>query len=227
MKIIAIVQARMSSKRFPGKVLNSVKEKSLLQYILESLDLIPEVSEVIVATSTEKSDNKIQEFCNNYGTQCFRGSLNNVANRFASLIKKYECDAFIRVNGDSPLIDYRLIQKGINIYKKGGYDFVTNALIRTFPKGQSVEIVNSETFLKFDLHKLSADELEHVTAYFYNNKELFNIYNFNSEKKMGNIQLSVDTISDMKIFENIISKLNRPHYQYTWLEIIDIFKAIT
>jgi len=227
MKIIAIIQARMSSKRYPGKVLNLISGKSLLQYILESLDLIPEISEVVVATSTEKSDNKIQDFCDNYEIQCFRGSLNNVADRFASLIKEYECDAFVRINGDSPLIDYRLIKKGINIYCKGGYDFVTNALVRTFPKGQSVEVVKSDIFLDINLKKLSSDELEHVTAYFYNNKDQFNIYNFNSKKIFGNIQLSVDTNTDMKIFENIIQNLNKPHWQYTWLEFIDILKTIT
>jgi len=227
MKIIAIIQARMSSQRYPGKVLKPVTGKCLLQYVLESLNLIDELSQVFVATSTEKSDNPIQEFCDNYGVNCFRGDLNNVTDRFVSLLKKNSCDAFVRVNGDSPLIDHRLIQKGIHIYSDGDYDFVTNALVRTFPKGQSVEIVKSDTFLKIDFNKLSANELEHITAYLYNNKRQFNIYNLSSEKKFGNIQLSVDTITDMKIFENIIHNLNRPHWQYTWLEIVDILKTLT
>ena len=213
----------MSSQRFPGKVLNLVAGKCLLQYILESLDLIEELSQVFVATSTEKSDNPIQEFCDHYGVNCFRGNLNNVADRFVTLLKNNSCDAFVRVNGDSPLIDHNLISEGLSIFADGNYDLVTNILTRTYPKGQSVEVVKSKIFQKTYLKMNSPDDFEHVTKYFYKNKYKYKIKNFESKKQLENIQLSVDTYEDMRIFKGIIHKMDKPHWMYSLDDILDIY----
>lgn len=216
----------MSSQRYPGKVLHPVADKKILQYLLESLERIPLLKDIFVATSIEESDLAIKKFCDDYGTRCFQGSLNDVAGRFNSLLNEYPCDAFVRVNGDSPLIDHHLIHKGLKIFLSGHYDLVTNVLTRTYPKGQSVEIINAETFQKTYLKMTDPDDREHVTKYFYNNKKQFKIKNFESENKLENIQLSVDTYEDMRIFKNIIYKMDRPHWKYCLHEILDIYRDI-
>ena len=213
----------MSSKRYPCKVLHPVSNKNILQFIIERLNLIPLLKDIFVATSIEKSDLPIKQFCNENDIKCFRGDLNDVAGRFNSLLNTFPCDAFVRVNGDSPLIDHNIISKGISMFNNGNYDLVTNVLTRTYPKGQSVEVVNSKTFQKTYLKMYRSDYLEHVTKYFYNNENEFNIKNFESKKQLENIQLSVDTYEDMKMFESIVYKMDKPHWMYSLNDILDIY----
>ena len=226
MNIIAILQARMSSKRYPGKVLHKINNKCLLQYILERLKRVSQLTQVIVATSTDASDDPINIFCNDFDIECYRGSLENVVDRFQSLLGEYPCDAFLRVNGDSPFIDNRLIETGIKIFCRENYDLVTNVLTRTFPKGQSVEIVKTKTFKKIDQNILSIDEKEHITKYFYNLQSLYSIHNFTYEKKLGNIQLSVDTAEDMNITKKIFYNMTKQHWQYCWHEIYEMYTKV-
>jgi spore coat polysaccharide biosynthesis protein SpsF (cytidylyltransferase family) len=223
MNITAIIQARMSSKRYPGKVLHPVSDKNILQFIIERLKLIPLLSDIFVATSIEDSDLPVKKFCDDNNIRCFQGSLKDVAGRFNSLLTKFPCDAFVRVNGDSPLIDHNLISEGLSIFADGNYDLVTNILTRTYPKGQSVEVVKSKIFQKTYLKMNSPDDFEHVTKYFYKNKYKYKIKNFESKKQLENIQLSVDTYEDMRIFKGIIHKMDKPHWMYTLDDILDIY----
>lgn len=216
----AIIQARMSSFRFPGKVLYDVNGKPLLKYLIESLFQCSGIDRVVVATSIELSDNPIVEFCQSVGVECYQGPLEDVAGRFAKLLDKYKFDAFLRVSGDSPLLDYRLVSKAVSYFKNGEFDMVTNTLKRTFPKGQSIEIVNRDVFkATYPLMK-TRNEKEHVTTYFYLHSERFNIYNFESGEDLGNVQLSVDTTKDMRKFKAIVTSMERPHWQYTFKDIL-------
>jgi len=226
MNIIAIIQARMSSQRCPGKVLHQILGKNTLQFIIERLKHISLLSDIYVATSNKKSDLPVKKFCDDNNINCFQGSLNDVAGRFYSLLKTSPCDAFVRVNGDSPLIDNNLISQGIRIFIDGNYDLVTNVLTRTYPKGQSVEVIKSETFQKTYLKMNNSEDLEHVTKYFYNNQDKFKIKNFESKKQLENIQLSVDTYEDMRMFESIVHKMDKPHWMYSLDDILDIYWKI-
>jgi len=227
-KIIAIIQARMSSKRFPGKALHKVNKKPLLQYIIERLKNIEFLKDsIIVATSKQAADNPIEFFCNKNNVKCYRGQLNNVAGRFFTLLEQYQCDAFIRISGDSPLIDHHLIEKGIKIFISEKYDIVTNILVRTFPKGQSVEIFDSNVF-KINYKKIKApDDLEHVSKYFYRNKRKYNLYNFTSGHNYQNVQLSVDTQQDMNTFKKIIKMMDLHHCNYSFDDILKIYRKLS
>ena len=134
----------------------------------------------------------------------FRGDLNNVAKRLVCTAEKYKKKYFLRINGDSPLIDYKIIDKALDIFKRSQnkYNLITNVFPRTFPKGQSVEIINTK-ILKDNLCKMNKADLEHVTRYFYKNSSNFFIKNFKSFKKKK-IKLSVDTKKDL---ENILPYL--------------------
>ncbi len=225
-KIGAIVQVRMSSQRLPGKVLYEVYGKPLLQYILESIEHCSAINKVIIATSLEKSDDPVEEFCNKHHTPCYRGSLNDVASRFREISEKERWDAFVRINGDSPLIDYHLIDKGTNLYRDGHFDLVTNVFPRTHPSGQSVEIVRSSTFKKVYHRMNDSGDFEHVTKFFYHNPKEFKIFNFTSSIDCSSIHLSVDTQEDMQMFSKIIGKMVRPHWDYTLEDVLKINREL-
>ncbi len=225
-KIGAIVQARMSSQRLPGKVLQEVNDKPILQYIVERLEHCCTIKEFVIATSQEKSDDQIEEFCINKNVQCCRGSLNDVASRFKEISENKRWDAFVRISGDSPLIDQHLIDMGVNYYLGGPFDLVTNVFPRSYPQGQSVEIVRAGTFKKIYPQMADQDDLEHVTRFFYQNPKEFRIFNFASSIDYSQIHLAVDTHQDMQFFSGIINKMTRPHSDYHLEEIIRIYREM-
>jgi spore coat polysaccharide biosynthesis protein SpsF len=203
--MLVIIQARMSSIRLPGKVLMNIAGKLMLERVCDRVMQSNDVKKVVIATSDDSSDDQIEQFCNLRKYICFRGSLDDVAGRFLGVIKSQGAEEFIRISGDSPLIDPELIDMAIAEYRCDLYDLVTNVLHRTFPKGQSVELIRSTSFKKMYDGLISVDDREHVTKAFYRNKSNFKIKNFVAEPPAGDIQLSVDTQEDLDKVTAIIN----------------------
>jgi spore coat polysaccharide biosynthesis protein SpsF (cytidylyltransferase family) len=172
-------------------------------------------------------DDPIHLFCKKYKIPCYRGSLSNVAERFIGVLDENCFDAFVRVNGDSPLLDQRLVEQGLEIFRNNShFDIVTNVFPRTYPKGQSVEVLKSAAFRAAFPFFQEVEDKEHVTTYFYRNNGNFKIINFSSERNNGHIQLSIDTSQDMNIFERIISSMTRPHWEYTLDNILELYHKV-
>ncbi|MHA1936598.1 MAG: cytidylyltransferase domain-containing protein [Candidatus Thorarchaeota archaeon] len=226
MKIGAIVQARMNSERFPGKVLHRVQGKPLLQYLLEGLSQCGSLEKVVVATSVEHSDGPVVQFCRNFGVDYYRGPLEDVAKRFLEAAEANGLDVFVRINGDSPLLDYRLVDQAVEIFRSGNYDLVTNVLQRTYPRGQSVEVVRVETLKNVYPFLQSDAEREHVTPYIYAHKDQFSVSSFESGGDYGSIHLAVDTPEEMHRFESMVASMERHHWEYTYEELISSFKQL-
>ena len=224
MKIGAIVQARMSSQRLPDKVLTMVNGKPLLQYLLERLNHCSSIDQTVVATSEDKSDDPIAVFCHEYGALCFRGPLKNVAKRFYMVIEKYNLDAFVRVCCDSPMLDQKLIDQGVQLFN-GEFDIVTNISPRSYPVGQSVEVIRTSTFKKVYEKMSKPDHFEHVTKYFYENSDEFRIKNFSNDKDLSSYRLVVDTPEDLKRIEKIIGSMTRPHTEYRFDDFIELYPS--
>lgn len=225
MEIPVILQARMSSTRLPGKVLAKVNNKPLLEYTIERLKQSIYIGKIIVATSIEKNDDPVAQYCGINKIEVFRGELENVAARFKAVIEQYNFPSFIRISGDSPLIDSHIVDAGIEVFENGSYDIVTNVLDRTFPKGQSFEIFRAETFLKEFSNIATVEDREHVTKYFYKNKDRFKI--FNLECRSGNfshVNLSIDTKEDFNKFEEVMSNQSRPVGDLGWDEIMKLYR---
>ena len=146
MKINFFIQARMSSKRLPGKVLLKIKNKTVLEHIFQNLRKSQFKNKIIVLTSNNKEDNKIIKICRKNKIEYFRGSLNNVYKRFIDALDIFKCDAFVRISADSPMINSKIIDKAIKKYKTCKFDIVTNCFPKTFSKGLSVEIIKVKTF---------------------------------------------------------------------------------
>jgi len=204
MSYFCFIQARYSSKRLRGKVFKKFGKYTLLEVLLKRLKKSKKITKIILLTSNSKDDKKIINFCKQNKVEYFTGSLKNVFYRFKKAIKIFKPDRVIRISGDSPLIDWRLIDKMISISKKkNSFDIISNVKERTFPKGQSVEILNSNIF-NINNNMLSSEEKEHVTKFFYNNN--YKIYNFNLKKKYNEYNLSVDYYKDYLLISKLIKK---------------------
>ena len=215
---VAIIQVRASSKRFPNKVMTKINKKPLLQYVINRVKKSKKITNIIVACSVLKSDDIIVKFCKKNKYNFYRGSLNNVLNRFVNVCKEYNLNHFIRINGDSPCIDPNLIDKAIKIFNKNNCDLVTNVFPRSYPRGTSVEVMTSK--LAFDLNKKKISRYckEHLTSHIYFNHKKYNIINFKNKKNLSNLNLSVDTKSDLKRIKMVL--MNKNFMNMSWKKIV-------
>ena len=214
MRIGAVVQARMSSRRLPGKVLRKLHGRPMLQYLLERLERCRTLDEVVVATTTDPSDDQLAEYCGRVGVLCHRGPRDNVAERLRQAGQRLALDAFVRVCGDSPLLDGRLVDRAVDLFRSDQFDVVTNVMPRSFPTGQSVEVVRSTTLADAVGHMSDQVDLEHVTRFFYRNSGRYRIQNFSSELDHDDVSLAVDTSYDFDHIAALIAAMTEPQWQY-------------
>lgn len=205
MNFYIFVQARMNSKRLPGKSLIKINNKPILKHIYDNLSIFGK-QKIIILTSTNKHDDQIENFCLENKIKFYRGDLKNVYQRYCGALKKYKCNSFIRITGDSILVDKNIVKKIINKFKKKNYDIVTNTLYKTYPIGLSVEMIKSNTFLKNKKYIKKLFHKEHIFSYFYENKLEFKIYNFVNKKKYMYSSYAIDNNRDLKKIEKILNE---------------------
>lgn len=206
MKTGIVIQCRMSSNRLPGKVLARVREKPMLQYLLDSLRQARHGLPVVIATSSEASDDPLADFCQENDLDCHRGPLEDVAGRFADVLRAFGFTAFVRLCGDSPLLDWRIMDAVLDLFAARPVDLATNVHPRSFPAGQSVEVVSSSAFLEAEARMTDPADREHVTRYFYRHASEYTIANYSSWLNFPCLRLSVDTPRDMQRFAYILER---------------------
>ncbi len=210
-KIGLILYARMSSRRFPGKVLEKIyNNQTTCEIIINKLDKIGLKSNIVVATSNIRSDKKIINFCKKKKLKYFIGDHENVFNRTNQCIQKYKFKYFVRICADRPLFDTNLMAKMIKIILHKKYDIVTNAYPRTYPKGLTCEVAKTSIFQEVNKKKLLKNDKEHIFNYFYRHK-YYKIYNVKSiyNKKFINKNFCIDNVKDIKKIKNIIYKFSK------------------
>ena len=210
-KVIIIIQARMGSKRLPGKVLLKLSNKSILETLINQVNTTPFVHEVYVATTTNKEDDKISTLCNNLKINCFRGEVDNVLSRFISIANSSKAEIIIRLTADNPLVNSEVIKKVFSDFwsRYPGIDYVSNTEHSGYPYGLFVEVFKTESLKR--LLKLNyPKDREHVTISFRKSK-YFKSYLSKSDLNYPNISLTVDTLEDyerVKIFYNKLLKIS-------------------
>ncbi len=203
-----IIQARSNSKRFKNKVLLPIYGKPLISHVVHKIGKSKKKIEIVVSTSREKSDDRLVDHLKSNNINFFRGSLNNVALRLYNTARKYRSNYFVRISGDSPLFDFRILDKAIMLKKKyKNSDLITNVFPRTFPKGQSIEIIKA-SIIKKNIKKFNDHNKEHVTSYFYDNFKNFKIKNFVNKYKNNSLKLSIDTTIDLNMIKKKFNKKN-------------------
>jgi len=196
----------------------------MLDWVISRVRQANVVKDFLVATSDQPDDDKIANLAQQAGVQCFRGSLEDVRSRFVGIVRAKRLTAFVRISGDSPMIDPSLIDQAVTLYHSGNYDLVTNVQKRTFPKGQSVEVLRSDTFLESASLRSNQTDREHVTRYYYENPSKFRILNFQSDIDYGDVQLSVDTYEDFIRMEQLMERCNPK--TTGWMELVEIVKQL-
>lgn len=217
-----VVQARMSSARLPGKVLRELCGRPVLAWLLDGLGQCSGPDVVVLATSAEPSDDPVAVFCAGRGVPCFRGPLVNVAGRVLAAAEAQGLDAFVRICGDSPLLDPRLVDEAVALYRQGGADLVTNVLRRTFPKGQSVEVVDIQAFRRAEAAMTDPQDREHVTRHFYGREGEYRLHSFESGGDFGAVNYCVDTAEDLERLSALVARFAPGAARPGWRELLSL-----
>jgi len=188
----------MSSARFPGKVLAPLAGQPVIMRVISQVAQVIPADRITLATSSETSDDPLASYVGEMGFTVFRGPLDNVFERFHACAKEFPCDWFFRICGDSPLLDPRILSLMLSYADRLDADLVTNVQVRSFPKGHSAEMLRTESFIKIDPARLSAEEAEHLTKVYYHHPHEFNIINIESgDPSLAQVCYTVDTIEDL------------------------------
>lgn len=201
MNVAGIVQARMSSQRFPGKVLAPLAGCPIIVWVIEQVARAVARDQIVVATSVEVSDDPLACYVEQLGIKVFRGPLDDVFSRFQMCLAAHPYEWFFRINADSPLLN-SAVMTAMLPRADPAVDLVTNVLKRTFPHGHSAELLKAQTFAAIDPARLTADEREHVTTFYYAHPNEFRIVNLeNSDTAYGALNFAVDTVDDLRRVE--------------------------
>ena len=226
MKVIAITQARTGSKRFPNKILKKIKGKTLLQIHIDRIKKAKSLNDIIIATTTKKEDKIIEDFSKKFSIRCFRGSENDVLDRFYQSIKDIKPNFIVRLTSDCPIIDPLLIDEIVEKAKFYNLDYYSNTLDELYPDGQDIEVISFKSLAyAWENSKLKSDR-EHVTPFIIRNSSYMgqNLFNSDSHKIIENynsIRLTVDEKKDFDVLEIIIKKLG---FEENWKTYADFYK---
>jgi spore coat polysaccharide biosynthesis protein SpsF len=228
MKIITVIQARMSSTRLPGKVMLPLLGKPLLIRMIERVNSAKLVGDVIVATSTNADDNEIDILCNQNNLICSRGHLTNLLDRHYQAAKQFNADAVVKIPSDCPLIDPKVIDKVIERYiNSDEFDFVSNLHPATYPDGNDVEIFSFES-LECAWKDATKDyEREHTTPFIWEHQDVFNVgnitwetgYNFSSTHRW-----TIDFPEDYEFIRKIYEELYPKNPAFSLDDILSLLK---
>ena len=217
-----IIQARLGSSRLPGKVLMKLDEKhTVLDYVIEQLSFSKLIDKKFIATTELEQDNVIEQASKNLGLECFRGSSEDVLNRYYKCAKKFNVDNILRITSDCPLIDPEIVDRVIKKYQTKEFDYVSNTLIRTFPVGTDVEIFPFKILEKAWQNADLPSEREHVTPYIRNKKFNCKLENLENEKKLGYLRWTLDRIEDFELIKKIVKKISKRPILMN--DILDLF----
>lgn len=210
MKVLAILQARVSSSRLPGKILKPILGKPMILQQIERVKLTPSIDQLIVATSTSESDNTLVDILLENNIKVFRGSLNDVLDRFYKATLENSAEHVVRLTGDSPLSDPEIIENVIQQHIELNVDYTSNSLPETFPDGLDVEVFRFECLKKAWEEADLPSEREHVTPYIRNSVDKFTRSNIEYFRDLSNMRWTVDEPEDFefieKLYEGLYSK---------------------
>jgi len=209
-RVIAIIQARIGSIRLPGKVLKKICEREILDYVISRVKKSKKIDEVIVATSTLKKDDVINDFCLKKNCVVFRGSEIDVLDRFYQCAKKHSGDIIVRLTADCPLVDWNVIDYYIDYYLNNDIDYVVNSWFKNaYPSGFDVEVFSFDTLERYWKYEKDVSKREHVCSYIKEHKEMFKYSQHSNIKNTikynhNYLHLSIDTKKDYLLVKNIL-----------------------
>lgn len=225
MKIVATIEARMTSSRLPGKVLLPVCDRPMLSHLLDRLRLVPSLNDIVLATTTNPQDDILIDFAKTNDLAYFRGSEHNVLSRVLGAAKSVNADVIVEITADCPVIDPFIIEQVIQTYLHNQADYVNNVIVRSYPAGMDTQVFPYKVLEHSSSLTNDPDDLEHVSLYICNHPELYKHINLVAPADLHwpTLGLTLDEIHDYHLLKNIIEHFDG-HPRVSCNEIIRLLR---
>jgi len=221
--VTAVIQARLSSTRLPGKVLRPLGGRSVLGWVVRAASVAPGVDRVVVATSVDSSDDPIAAESLQLGVPVVRGSLDDVLDRFGEAVRRDPCDAVVRLTADCPLIDPTLLAQVVALWRADPtLDYVSNTLVRTLPRGLDVALIRRAVLDEQVAHATGVDRV-HVTSGLYTDPERYRCAGVVVRPDAADLRVTLDTEEDAALLDGLVAELgDRPP---AWRDVVAVLRA--
>ena len=222
MKTVAIVQARMGSTRLPNKVMKEINGTPMIEVLLKRLAKSEQIDQIIVATSVDPKNDLLVRHVEILGYVCERGSENDVLERYYQAAKAHNADIVIRITGDCPLVDAKLVDTAINDFKDHGVDYLSNTSPATYPDGLDIEVFTMKALERALKETTSLFDQEHVTPYIRNSGK-FKTHSISYIEDLSDLRWTVDEPVDFEVISNIFDHFS-PNIYFSWYEVYELQK---
>ena len=224
MKIGVIIQARMGSTRLPGKIMKKIEQKTVLEYVISSLENSKFIQEIIIATTKNKEDDIIEDKVKKLGKKIYRGSQDNVLERYTFAARENKLDVVIRITSDCPLNDVNIVDSIISEFIDKKPDYISNTIKRTYPRGMDCEVFSINALERAYTDAESDSDKEHVTPYIYKNPDKFKISHYCADEDKSKYRITLDVEEDFEVISFIIKEINNKSLDFSYESVIKIIE---
>jgi spore coat polysaccharide biosynthesis protein SpsF len=224
MKIVAIIQARMGSSRLPRKVLKDLGGATVLDRVLNRLGRSRMIQESLVATTIESADNVIVEHCERTGRKVFRGSEQDVLDRYYQAATHTGADVVVRITSDCPVIDPEVTDATIRAFLDRRADYASNVRVRTYPRGLDTEVMTVQALERAWRESTKPYQRAHVTSYIYENPREFKLHGIENDADCSQHRWTVDTPEDLQLLRAIYARFGGRD-DFGWREVLELVQA--
>ncbi len=228
MKRVIIMQARMTSTRLPGKVLKDISGRPMLSHQIERLRRCQNIDRITIATTTNATDDPIVSLAEREHISVFRGSEHDVLSRYVGASVKFEADLIVRITADCPLIDPETLDNVVEqlIARKDEYDYASNVIERTYPRGLDTEAFFLKTLMRCDQLGKSERSREHVTSLIREERpDAFRCLSIKDTQDNSDLRWTVDTKADLEFMRSIYTAMNVTEKQPTYYEMVEFVRS--
>ena len=223
MKTVAIIQSRMGSTRLPGKVIMDLGGDTVLARVVRRLCRAKFVDEIVIATTSSDADDAIVRECERLGVPWFRGSEDDVLDRYYQAAQTYAAGAVVRITSDCPLIDPELVDGTIRVFQEQHCDYASNLFPRTYPRGLDTEVFTVAA-LERDWREARAPyQREHVTPFLYEHPELFRLVSLRGQIDYSQYRWTLDTAEDLQLLRAIYARFSNQD-NFGWREAVALME---
>lgn len=226
-KVVCITAARMTSSRLPGKAMMDISGRPMIDYHVKRLLRSKHIDEVYVATTTNKTDDVLEDFCHENSFKCYRGSEDDVLSRFYECAKNAKADILVRVTADCPLIDPVLIDDVIECFMKDINNDYVHLDINKYPRGFDCEVFSRKVLDEIQEKATLGPDREHLTRFIYTHPDQYKITSVTMENNFSDLRFCVDEEADLELIKNIVEHFGEKILDTSWKSIIALVKEKT
>jgi Spore coat polysaccharide biosynthesis protein F, CMP-KDO synthetase homolog len=225
MRTVAIIQARVGSTRLPGKVLLDLCGKTVLGRVVERTSRMTRIKDMVVATSNLESDDAVEDECRRLGVTCFRGSEDDVLDRFRGAAQALGAQQCVRITADCPLIDPQVSDDIVARFEAADppVDYASNKIPQSFPRGLDTEVFTREALERSAKWARKPYHRTHVTAYMYQTPELFTLLSVVSDVDRSDWRWTIDTPEDLAFVRSVYERFDR-RSDFSWLDVVNLIE---